>query len=185
MPQENVRHEDVDMFNQLQDQRNALAAQINLRQMLASPEEFHTNIQQNHVIPTLKQFVSRAEEAWSKSISYYLNHLLEITLMQSRELALLHALETRVMNNLLDDESLKRIYGLLEAERASVKQRRDMVQQFADRPGFKFMSMADLDGNLDYSDEVHAKPHLAKVWSTRLAGLLNSFVCGAEARASR
>ena len=61
----------------------------------------------------------------------------------------------------------------------------DMVQQFADRPGFKFMSMADLDGNLDYSDEVHAKPHLAKVWSTRLAGLLNSFVCGAEARASR
>jgi hypothetical protein len=39
------------------------------------------------------------------------------------------------------------------------------------------MSMADLDGNLDYSDEVHAKPHLAKVWSTRLANALNSLVC--------
>jgi hypothetical protein len=39
------------------------------------------------------------------------------------------------------------------------------------------MSMPDLDGNLDYSDEVHAKPHLAKVWSTRLADTLNSLVC--------
>jgi hypothetical protein len=52
-----------------------------------------------------------------------------------------------------------------------------LVHQFADRPGFKFVSMADLDGNLDYSDEVHAKPHLAKVWSTRLADTLNSLVC--------
>jgi len=52
-----------------------------------------------------------------------------------------------------------------------------LVQQFSDRPGFKFMSMPDLDGNLDYSDEVHAKPHLAKVWSTRLADTLNSLVC--------
>src|SRR5260370_40176840 len=52
-----------------------------------------------------------------------------------------------------------------------------LVQQFSDRPGFRFMSMADLDGDLDYSDEVHAKPHLAKVWSTRLADTLNSLVC--------
>jgi hypothetical protein len=52
-----------------------------------------------------------------------------------------------------------------------------LVQQFADRPGFKFLSMADLDGNLDYADEVHAKPHLARVWSTRLADTLNSLVC--------
>jgi hypothetical protein len=55
-----------------------------------------------------------------------------------------------------------------------------LVQQFSDRPGFKFMSMPDLDGNLDYSDEVHAKPHLAKVWSTRLADALNSLVCHAK-----
>lgn len=52
-----------------------------------------------------------------------------------------------------------------------------LVGQFSARPGFKFMSMADLDGDLDYSDEVHAKPHLAKVWSTRLADTLNSLVC--------
>jgi hypothetical protein len=52
-----------------------------------------------------------------------------------------------------------------------------LVQRFSGRPGFTFMSMADLDGNLDYSDEVHAKPHLAKVWSTRLADTLNSLVC--------
>jgi hypothetical protein len=56
-----------------------------------------------------------------------------------------------------------------------------LVQQFSDRPNFRFMSMADLDGNLDYSDEVHAKPHLAKVWSTRLADTLNSLVCNGTA----
>lgn len=52
-----------------------------------------------------------------------------------------------------------------------------LVPQFSDRPGFKFMSMIDMDGNLDYSDEVHAKPHLAKVWSTRLASMLDSIAC--------
>jgi hypothetical protein len=52
-----------------------------------------------------------------------------------------------------------------------------VVQKFADRPGFKFLSMPDLDGNLDYSDEVHAKPRLAKVWSTRLAETLEPLVC--------
>jgi hypothetical protein len=52
-----------------------------------------------------------------------------------------------------------------------------LVGQFSGRPGFKFMSMPDLDGDLDYADEVHAKPHLAKVWSTRLADTLNSLVC--------
>ena len=52
-----------------------------------------------------------------------------------------------------------------------------LVREFSGRRGFKFMSMADLDGDLDYSDEVHAKPHLAKVWSTRLADTLNSSVC--------
>jgi hypothetical protein len=53
-----------------------------------------------------------------------------------------------------------------------------VLQHFAARPGFGFLSMTDLDGNLDYSDEVHAKPHLAKVWTTRLADTLNSMVCG-------
>jgi hypothetical protein len=52
-----------------------------------------------------------------------------------------------------------------------------LVKQFSGRPGFKFMNLADLDGNLDYSDEVHAKPHLVEIWSTRLANTLNSLVC--------
>jgi hypothetical protein len=50
-------------------------------------------------------------------------------------------------------------------------------QRFTTRTSFTAMSMDDLDGNLDYSDEVHAKRHLAEVWSTRLAAVLESFVC--------
>jgi hypothetical protein len=52
-----------------------------------------------------------------------------------------------------------------------------LFQQFGRRPNFASLSMDDLDQNLDYSDEVHAKWHLTQVWSTRLAMLLNSFVC--------
>ncbi|WFU39401.1 hypothetical protein QA640_34330 [Bradyrhizobium sp. CB82] len=52
-----------------------------------------------------------------------------------------------------------------------------VVQEFSRRPNFASLSMDDLDENLDYSDEVHAKRHLAQIWSTRLAMALNSFVC--------
>ena len=58
--------------------------------------------------------------------------------------------------------------------RAALK---DLLQQFGNRPNFTAMSMDDLDGNLDYSDEVHAKRHLAEVWSIRLANVLDSFLC--------
>ena len=52
-----------------------------------------------------------------------------------------------------------------------------LLQRFGNKSNFTSLSMDDLDGNLDYSDEVHAKRHLAEVWSTRLATVLNSFVC--------
>jgi hypothetical protein len=50
-------------------------------------------------------------------------------------------------------------------------------QKFGTSPNFTAMGMDDLDGNLDYSDEVHAKRHLAEIWSTRLASVLEPFVC--------
>ena len=52
-----------------------------------------------------------------------------------------------------------------------------LLQRFGDRTNFISLSMDDLDDNLDYSDEVHAKWHLSKVWSARLATVLDSFVC--------
>jgi hypothetical protein len=52
-----------------------------------------------------------------------------------------------------------------------------LSRRFRDRSNFVFMSMGDLDGDLDYSDEVHAKRHLANVWSDRLADVLNTFAC--------
>ncbi|WP_407147334.1 hypothetical protein [Bradyrhizobium sp. ORS 86] len=52
-----------------------------------------------------------------------------------------------------------------------------LLQEFGDRPNFTSLSMDDLDNDLDYSDEVHAKRHLADVWSVRLAKTLDSFIC--------
>jgi hypothetical protein len=52
-----------------------------------------------------------------------------------------------------------------------------LFQQFGSWPTFASMTMSDLDRDVDYSDEVHAKPHVAQIWSTRLATLLNTFVC--------
>ena len=43
-----------------------------------------------------------------------------------------------------------------------------------ERSNFISISMSDLDEDLDYSDEVHAKRHLANVWSERLASVLSS-----------
>ncbi|WOH57342.1 MULTISPECIES: hypothetical protein [Bradyrhizobium] len=58
----------------------------------------------------------------------------------------------------------------------------DLSRQFKDRPNFVSMSMSDLDGNEDYSDEVHAKRHLANIWSDRLADVLNPLVCDKTAK---
>ena len=52
-----------------------------------------------------------------------------------------------------------------------------LLREFGDQPNFSSLSMSDLDNDLDYSDEVHAKRHLSDVWSVRLADTLNSFVC--------
>ena len=53
----------------------------------------------------------------------------------------------------------------------------NLLQEFGDQPNFSSLSMDDLDNDVDYSDEVHAKRHLAAVWSSRLAKKLDSFVC--------
>ncbi|MBR0697937.1 hypothetical protein [Bradyrhizobium lablabi] len=53
----------------------------------------------------------------------------------------------------------------------------DLLQEFGEQPNFSSLTMDDLDNDLDYSDEVHAKRHLADIWSTRLASKLDSFVC--------
>ena len=60
----------------------------------------------------------------------------------------------------------------------------DLSGQFAGQRNFVSMSMSDLSREQDYSDEAHPKPHLANVWSDRLANVLNSFVCHANPEAA-
>ncbi len=56
-----------------------------------------------------------------------------------------------------------------------------VFDHFEGRPGFAGLRMADLAADQDYSDEVHPKLHLARVWAARLASVLNPLVCSAEA----
>lgn len=61
----------------------------------------------------------------------------------------------------------------------------ELSENFKERSNFISMSMSDLDGDSDYSDEVHAKRHLANIWSDRLTSLLNSFVCSEKTNKPR
>jgi hypothetical protein len=63
-----------------------------------------------------------------------------------------------------------------------VKAVRGLFDHFAGRPGFAAMRFADLTATDDFSDEVHPKPHVARIWATRLAGTLMPLVCPPAAR---
>ena len=52
--------------------------------------------------------------------------------------------------------------------------------QFSGRPGFASLRMPDLSGDRDFSDEVHAKPHLGRIWSARLARVVGPLACPAH-----
>jgi hypothetical protein len=54
---------------------------------------------------------------------------------------------------------------------------KSLFQQYGSWPTFASVTMSDLDRDLDYSDEVHAKPRVAQIWSTRLATVLDTFLC--------
>ena len=52
-----------------------------------------------------------------------------------------------------------------------------IFDRFSGRPGFAALTMPDLDRARDFSDEVHAKPHLARIWASRLAAIVNPLIC--------
>lgn len=56
----------------------------------------------------------------------------------------------------------------------------NIFNHFTGRPNFQGLRMADLDGDQDYFDEVHPKPHLARVWESRLASVLSHPACPAR-----
>ena len=55
-----------------------------------------------------------------------------------------------------------------------------MAEQFAGRPGFAQLAMPDLDADADFSDEVHAKPHMDPIWAARLAVIVNPLLDSTE-----
>ena len=61
----------------------------------------------------------------------------------------------------------------------------DLLKKFGGRQGFAFFNLSDLNADDDYSDEVHPKPHLAKIWAERIGKTVNSVACHSSEAASR
>jgi hypothetical protein len=59
----------------------------------------------------------------------------------------------------------------------------ELLKKFEGREGFAFSNISELDMNDDYSDEVHPKPHLAKIWAERIGKTINSIACPAAVSA--
>ncbi len=55
-----------------------------------------------------------------------------------------------------------------------------VFEHFEARAGFSTLKMQDLDADADYTDEVHPKPHLARIWAQRLKEVLSPMVCDAS-----
>lgn len=55
----------------------------------------------------------------------------------------------------------------------------ELQKKFGGRQGFAFADISDLDADDDYSDEVHPKPHLAKIWAERIGKAISSVACPA------
>jgi hypothetical protein len=55
-----------------------------------------------------------------------------------------------------------------------------LVQGLNGRNGFAFVDMLDLNKDEAYSDEVHPKPSLAKIWGERVSKTVDSIACGAS-----
>ncbi len=57
---------------------------------------------------------------------------------------------------------------------------RGVFDHFAGRPGFAALRMPDLTADDDFSDEVHPKPHVARIWAARLGAALDPLLCSAS-----
>ena len=52
-----------------------------------------------------------------------------------------------------------------------------LVKKFSGRDGFAFIDMPDLNNDDTYSDEVHPKPSLARIWAERIGKTVKSIAC--------
>ena len=53
----------------------------------------------------------------------------------------------------------------------------DVTASFAGRPNFVVVPTDDLDADVNFTDEVHPKPHLARALAARVAAVLNPLLC--------
>ncbi len=49
-----------------------------------------------------------------------------------------------------------------------------LLSHFDGRDGFAYLEMSDLNGDLEFSDEVHPKPRVTWQWAARIAGLIGT-----------
>ncbi len=55
-----------------------------------------------------------------------------------------------------------------------LKHTRMLLSELGARDGFTYLEMPDLNGDLEFSDEVHPKPRVTRQWAARVAGLIST-----------
>ncbi len=68
-----------------------------------------------------------------------------------------------------------------------VRHRKAILADFEGRDGFDYLEMADLNSDLEFSDEVHPKPRVTRRWAARIAGVIGAVDrdVAAETRAAK
>ncbi len=59
-----------------------------------------------------------------------------------------------------------------------------LFDHFAGQRGFTSLRMDDLADDGNFSDEVHVRPRIARIWAMRLARVLNDLICPASFKAA-
>ena len=49
-----------------------------------------------------------------------------------------------------------------------------LLSDLGGRDGFAYLEMTDLNGDLEFSDEVHPKPRVTRQWAARVAGIISA-----------
>jgi hypothetical protein len=55
-----------------------------------------------------------------------------------------------------------------------LRHKKTLLSDLGGRDGFSYLEMIDLNGDLEFSDEVHPKPRVTRQWAERVAGLIST-----------
>lgn len=171
-----LQSSDIDTLNSMQRQLQELDHAEREAAMQASPEEYWQDVHKNVVDVTVAAFVQQTKSTINNLLGHYVDHLHSVIGMQSRELAILHALEVRVFHGTLTPEALLKLQTALAEERAKVMQHKTVAETMLATRGVGNVASAIINrtaGNIPVQNQlpIH-KPATAAALD--IAGILSA-----------